>query len=168
LETATADFSGWFVSPELTITKPTVLLGRRLETSLALRYAGLFLDGYTEGGTTAPLTVDDRDVHIGVARLQLAAPYENIFADGSAFRYRLKAGIEARTNFGGETIAGALLGQNISFNPGGDDNTLGGYVGLSGEYDTGGGLVLTAGTEGLVETTGSYQFSGRAGVKFRF
>ncbi|MEP3279252.1 MAG: autotransporter domain-containing protein, partial [Stappiaceae bacterium] len=42
LETATADFSGWFVSPELTITKPTVLLGRRLETSLALRYAGLF------------------------------------------------------------------------------------------------------------------------------
>ncbi|MEP3275686.1 MAG: autotransporter domain-containing protein [Stappiaceae bacterium] len=168
LETATADFSGWFVSPELTVTKPTVILGRRLEGSLALRYAGLFVDGYTESGTTAPLTVDDRNVHIGVARLQLAAPYENIFADGSAFRYRLKTGVEARTNFGGETIDGALLGQNISFNPGGDDNTLGGYVGLSGEYDTGGGLVLSAGTEGLVDTTGSYQFSGRAGAKFRF
>ncbi|MEP3275687.1 MAG: autotransporter outer membrane beta-barrel domain-containing protein [Stappiaceae bacterium] len=168
LETATADFSGWFVSPELTVTKPTVILGRRLEGSLALRYAGLFLDSYTESGTTAPLTVDNRDVHIGVARLQLAAPFESLNADGSAFRYKVKAGVEARTNFGGDTIDGALLGQNISFNPGGDDNTLGGYVGLSGEYDTGGGLVLSASTEGLIDTTGSYQFSGRAGVKFRF
>ncbi len=168
LETATADFSGWFVSPELTVTKPAVLMGRRLEGSLSLRYAGLFLDGYTESGTTAPLTVDDRDVHIGVARLQVAAPYETVFADGSAFRYRVKAGIEARTNFGGETIDGALLGQNISFNPGGDDDTFGGYAGLSGEYDTGSGFVLTAGTEGLIDTVGSYQLSGRAGVSFRF
>ncbi len=168
LETATADFSGWFVSPELAVTKPTVLLGHRLEGSLALRYAGLFLDGYTESGTTAPLTVDDRDVHVGVARLQIAAPSETVYANGSAFRYRLKAGLEARTNFGGETIDGALLGQNISFNPGGENNSLGGFAGLSAEFDTGSGFVFTAGGEGLLETTGSYQLSGRAGVGLRF
>ncbi|WP_136659489.1 hypothetical protein [Nitratireductor sp. XY-223] len=48
------------------------------------------------------------------------------------------------------------------------EHEQGGFVGLSGEYDTGGAWVLTAGTEGLVETSGSFQFSGQIGVKGRF
>lgn len=168
IETATADFDGWFISPELTATRHTWLMGHPLEASLVLRYAGLFLDGYTEEGVTAPLTVDDRTIHIGVARLQLAAPNQVSRPDGSVLRYQMKAGAEGRTNFGGNTVDGALLGQNISFDPGGEDETLGAFAGLSGEYDTGGALVFNAGAEGLIETSGSYQISGKIGAKIRF
>ncbi len=168
VETATADFDGWFVSPALTVTKPVEIAGHRLEGSLALRYAGLFLDGYTESGATANQTVDSRNVHIGVMRLQIAAPFESVSADGSFLSYRLRAGLEARTNFGGDTIEGALLGQDISFNPGGDDSVLGGYLSLSGEYLMANGMNIEAGAEGIIESTGSYQVSAYAGLEFRF
>ncbi len=168
VETATADFDGWFVSPALTVTKPVEIAGHRLEGSLALRYAGLFLDGYTESGATANQTVDSRNVHIGVMRLQIAAPFESVSADGSFLSYRLRAGFEARTNFGGDTIEGALLGQDISFNPGGDDSVLGGYLSLSGEYLMTNGMNIEAGAEGIIESTGSYQVSAYAGLEIRF
>ncbi len=168
VETATADFDGWFVSPALTMTKPVEIAGHRLEGSLALRYAGLFLDGYTESGATANQTVDSRNVHIGVMRLQIAAPFESASADGSFLSYRLRAGLEARTNFGGDTIEGALLGQDISFNPGGEDSVLGGYLSLSGEYLMANGMNIEAGAEGIIESTGSYQISAYAGLEFRF
>jgi len=45
-----------------------------IEASASLRYAGLFLDGFTETGSPANLTVDDREVHLAVARAVLSAP----------------------------------------------------------------------------------------------
>lgn len=167
-ETITADFDGWFVSPSVTITRPAEIAGQRVEGSLGLRYAGLFLDSYTESGTTAPQTIDSRDVHVGVARLQVALPREKVTSDGSLLSYRVQAGLEARTNFGGDTVDGVLLGQNISFNTGDDIDTLGGYLSLSGEYQTQNGLIVSAGTEAIYESSGSYQFSARAGLEFRF
>lgn len=168
LETASSDFDGWFVSPTLTITKPTEFRGQRLEGSLALRYAGLFLDEYSESGTSAPLTVDSRDVHIGVIRLQLAAPNETVTAGGSLVRTRVQAGLEARSNFGGDTLDGALLGQNVTFKPSDDGNVLGGYLSLSGEIKTKSGLILNATTEGLIDSDGSFQYVAQAGIEFKF
>ncbi|MEP3278194.1 MAG: autotransporter domain-containing protein [Stappiaceae bacterium] len=168
LETATADFGGWFISPELSVTKPAVLWGHPLEGSLGLRYSGLFLDGFSESGTSAPLTVDGRSDHIGVARLQLAAPYEKILANGAAFRHQVKTGLQARSTFGGQTIDGALLGQNVSFTPGGDDNTLGAYGSVSGEYVTQNAVVIGAGGEGLLEADGAYRISARTSLEYRF
>lgn len=167
-ETISADFDGWFVSPTVTITKPTQIAGRQIEGSLGLRYAGLFLDSYTETGTTSPQTIDSRTVHVGIARLQVAVPQQKVAADGSLLNYRVQAGLEARTNFGGDSIDGVLLGQDINFNTGGDNNVLGGFINLSGEYQTQNGLIVSAGTEAIFETSGSYQFSARAGLEFRF
>ncbi|WP_136659858.1 autotransporter outer membrane beta-barrel domain-containing protein [Nitratireductor sp. XY-223] len=166
-ETATADFGGWFISPELTVTKPVELMGQPLEASVGLRYAGLFIDGYTETGSSAPVTVDDGMVNIGVARLQLAAPKTQRLENGATLLTRIKGGIEGRTDFGGDSFDGFLLGQPVSFDSG-DGNAIGGFAGLSGEYATPGGLILQAGVEGLIETGGSYQFSGQVGTKFEF
>ncbi len=167
-ETISADFDGWFVSPAVTFTRPTQIAGRQFESSLGLRYAGLFLDSYTETGTTSPQTIDSRTVHVGVARLQIAAPHQRVTASGSLLKYRVQGGLEARTNFGGDSVDGVLLGQDIRFDTGGDDNVLGGFVNLSGEYQTRNGLIVSAGTEAIYETSGSYQLSARAGLEFRF
>ena len=129
--------------------------------------AGLFLDSYSESGTSAPQSFDSRDVHVGVARLQVALPARKVTANGSLMRYRIEARLEARTNFGGDSVDGILLGQNISFNTG-DDNALGSFLSLAGEYQAQSGLIISARTEAIYETSGSYQVSARAGVEFKF
>ncbi len=133
-----------------------------------MQYAGLFLDSYAETGTTSPQTIDSRTVHMGIARLKIAAPKQKITGDGSIFSYRVQVGLDARTNFGGDSVDGVLLGQNISFNTGGDNNTIAGFLNLSGEYQTQNGLTFSAGTEAILETSGAYQYSGRVGLEFRF
>lgn len=167
-ETIKANFDGWFVSPAVTIAKPMQIAGTAIEGSFGLQYAGLFLDSYTETGTTSPQTIDSRTVHVGMARLKVAVPKEVTTGNGSILNYRVQAGIDARTNFGGDSIDGVLLGQNINFNTGGDNNTLGGFLNVSGDYQMQNGLIFSAGTEAIFETSGSYQFSGRVGLEFRF
>lgn len=168
VEWANGDYDGWFVSPEVTFTRPFWPMGRRLEKSLTLRYAGLFLDGFTETGTAAPLTVDDRDIHVGQARAQLALPLTYEDGMGSFSRLLLRGGIEGRVQFGDEDVSGTLLAQNITFDPGGDDSVFGGFVGLTAEHVTANGAVFHATGEGLIEDDGSTRVSGKVGVKFRF
>lgn len=168
LQTARADYNGWFISPEITLTRPFWPFGLRLEKSVTLRYAGLFLDGFTETGAAAPLTVKDRDVHVGQARAQLAVPLNHGGSDGARSRLMLKGGVEARTQFGDRDVSGTLLAQNIVFDPGGDRNAIGAFTGLSVEHTTANGLTFHATVEGLIEDDGSTQVSGKSGVKFRF
>lgn len=179
LETARADFSGWFINPQVTMTREAAnpLAGQTfhgfsaspaLEQSLTLSYAGLFLDGYTETGTTNPLTLDDRSVHIASARAALALPFEAVHADGAITTLRLIGGVEARGQFGEDTISGTLLGQAVSTTL--DDNafTGGAFLDLSGEYRTTTGLTAYANLEAMLETDMSYQLSATAGLRTAF
>lgn len=179
LETASADFGGWFINPQVTMTREAsnplagigfgALMGTQtLEQSLTLSYAGLFLDGYTETGTTNPLTLDDRSIHVTSARAALALPFEAIHADGALTTLRLIGGVEARTQFGDNGVSGTLLGQTVSTTLDDDDAVLGGFLGLSGEYQTTTGLTAYANVEGLVEADASWQLSANAGLRMAF
>ncbi|MEQ8658536.1 MAG: autotransporter outer membrane beta-barrel domain-containing protein [Hyphomicrobiales bacterium] len=177
LETASADFGGWFINPQLTATNSTPTgftatpMGfglASIEQSLTLSYAGLWLDGYTETGTTNPLTLNDRDVHVASARAAITLPVERVDANGALTALRLIGGLEARTQFGDDTVSGTLLGQAVSTTLGGDDQTLGGFLGLSGEYQTTTGLTAYANAEALIETDASWQLSATAGLRVAF
>ncbi|WP_375567965.1 autotransporter domain-containing protein [Ahrensia marina] len=180
LETASADFGGWFINPQVTVTNSTstgfspTSMGSTsfalptIEQSLTLAYAGLFLDGTTETGTTNPLTLDDRDVHIASARAALALPFEALHANGALTTIRLIGGIETRTQFGDDGISGTLLGQTVSTTLDDDDTALGGFLGLSGEYQTSSGLTAYANAEAMLETNSAYQISATAGLRIAF
>jgi len=179
LETASADFGGWFINPQVTMTREAsnplagigfgALMGTQtLEQSLTLSYAGLFLDGYTETGTTNPLTLDDRSIHVASARAALALPFEAIHAYGALTTLRLIGGVEARTQFGDNGVSGTLLGQTVSTTLDDDDAVLGGFLGLSGEYQTTTGLTAYANVEGLIEADASWQLSANAGLRMAF
>lgn len=168
IETAKADYDGWFVSPEVTLTRPLWAGEQRFEKSVTLRYAGLFLDGFTENGTAAPLTVNSRDIHVLQARSQLTMPNERHGADGSLRRDALYIGLEGRANAGDDDVSGALLGQNITFDPGGDDVAGAAFAGLQFERTAAGGTTLYGSIEGQVETGGGRRASAKAGGKFRF
>lgn len=168
IETARADYHGWFISPEITFTRPFWPMGKRVEQSMTLRYSALFLDGFTETGTTAPLTLQKRNVHLAQARYQLGVPLTRQTDDGGLSRLTLKGGIELRTQFGDRDISGTLLAQRITFNPGGAQSAVGAFAGVSAEHVTTGGLVFHTTLEGLAENDGSTQVSGKAGIRFRF
>jgi hypothetical protein len=177
LETASADFGGWFINPQLTATN-TMVLGStattmgfalsRVEQSLTLSYASLFLDGYTETGTTNPLTLNDRDIHVASARATLALPFERVEADGALTTVRLIGGVQARTQFGDDGVSGTLLGQAVSTTLSDDDASFGGFVGLAAEYQTTSGLTAYANAEALLETNSAYQLSATAGLRIAF
>ncbi len=179
LETASADFGGWFINPQVTITRQatnplagsalgTLIATNTLEQSLTLSYAGLFLDGYTETGTTNPLTLDDRDIHVASARAALALPFEQIEADGALSTLRLIGGVEARTQFGNDSVSGVLLGRAVSTTLDDDDFSGGAFVGLAGEYQTTGGMTAYANAEALLETSAAWQLSATAGLRIAF
>jgi hypothetical protein len=140
----------------------------RVEQSLTLSYAGLFLDGYTETGTTNPLTLNDRDVHVASARATLALPFERVEADGALTTVRLIGGVQARTQFGDDGVSGTLLGQAVSTTLSDDDASFGGFVGLAAEYQTTSGLTAYANAEALLETNSAYQLSATAGLRIAF
>lgn len=166
LETARADYSGWFLSPELT-ARATLFQG--FEPFVTLRYAGLFMDGFTETGTAAPLTMDSQTLHLATARLGVTLPYDWAHADGSQTSLRLTGGVEARHQFGSTTQRGVLLGQSIAFEAGGDgDDALGGFVGLDAEHQISAATTLYANAEAMLETGNAIQLSARAGFRVAF
>lgn len=179
LETAHADFGGWFINPQVTMTREVAnpLAGQifhgfaattALEQILTLSYAGLFLDGYTETGTTNPLTLDDRSVHVASARAAVALPFERVEADGALTTLRLIGGVEARTQFGDDTVSGTLLGQAVSSTLDDDDFAAGAFLGFSAEHQTTNGLTAYADAEALLETDMSFQLSANVGLRIAF
>lgn len=180
LETANADFTGWFINPQVTATRQaanplagfgigSLIATNALEQMLTLSYTGLFLDGYTETGTTSnPLTLNDRDIHLASARAAIALPFEAHHADGAVSTLRLIAGVEGRTQFGDDTVSGTLLGQVVSATLDDDDFTAGAFVGLAGEVETTTGMTAYANVEGLIETDASWQASATAGLRIAF
>ena len=169
LESAKATYGGIFVSPEVSVTHPLWFEGQRIEPSVMLRYAGLFLDGFTESGTTAPMKLAGREVHLGVGRAQLAVPLDYRWESGGLTRLTVKGGVEGRHQFGGGAVSATLLGQSLTVDAGTDDGSVFGfYAGLAGEYTTPGGIIAFGSLEGLMENDGSHQVSALGGVKVRF
>jgi hypothetical protein len=179
LETASTDFGGWFVNPQATATRQadnpleSISIGslrgsQTLEQSVTLSYAGLFLDGYTETGTTNPLTLDSRAIHVASTRASLALPFAATHAGGATTTLRLSGGLEARTQFGTDSVSGTLLGQAVSTTLDDEDVTLGAFLGLSAEHQSTSGLTAYADAEALLETNAAYQLSATTGLRVAF
>lgn len=166
LESATAEYDGWFISPEARLTEHLRLGGQKIEASVSARYAGLFLDGFTETGATDGLSIDSRDLHLGVARATLALPLEHT-GNGWLARLTLAGGVEGRTQIGDAGATGVLLGQGIDFEPG-DDDAVGVFAGATAEVVTASGTSVFAQFEGLTEDDGSERFGGKAGFRLPF
>lgn len=166
LESASAEYDGWFISPEARLTERMRFGGQKIEASVSARYAGLFLDGFSETGATDGLSIDSRDLHLGVARATLALPLEHA-GSGWLARLTLAGGVEGRTQIGDAGATGVLLGEGIAFEPG-DDDAVGVFAGATAEIVTAGGASVFAQFEGLAEDDGSERFGGKAGLRLPF
>ncbi len=169
VDTARADYNGFFVSPEITVSSSLAVADwMAVKPSLTLRYAGLFLDGYTEKDSKANLSVDDRDVHLISARAQVAMPvHMNTDAYGT-LTTEIRVGADGRATVSEDNVRATLLGQNLNFTAGGDDEVLTGFAGAAFAYVMTTGTRLYGNIEAGYGTDEATHVTGRAGVKVPF
>ncbi|MEM6463249.1 MAG: autotransporter outer membrane beta-barrel domain-containing protein, partial [Pseudomonadota bacterium] len=127
LETATADYDGYFISPSLTLGRS---VGERTEISVGGHYAGLFLDGYTETGSAANLTVASRDVHVAAIRAKARYLAHQKQMDSGLFSLETWAGIDGVFNFGDDVAASVVAGPFDAFEATFTDSAAIGFAGV--------------------------------------
>ena len=130
IETATASFDGWYVSPETHLGFHHALgawggATCALTPSLRLRYLYASFDGYTESGSTANLTVGTRTVQDFEERGELKFTRTQTFGSNVAIATSLYGGVLAVQRLGDTTVDAALLGQPIPFATPGKDSVWG-------------------------------------------
>ncbi len=162
IEIATANYDGTFVSPELTVGSTLVVGGLTVEPSARVRYAQLWLDGYSETGASDNLSIGDRDVSLWQGRVQLAMPFTS---EAGTFAPRI--GVEAWTS-NNDDVSAVLLGQAISFSPGGDDEEVTGFVGATASTRLGSNMIAFVDGEVHMGEDGFARSEARGGIKISF
>ena len=167
LETASADYDGYFIAPELSVAHTASINGQEVIPSVQLGYAGTHLDGYTETGSSSGMTVDDRYIHLLTGRFQVTVPVR-IPPYADTVYFAPYAGVEGRTRLDNSDVDAVLLGQTISFDAGGEDSVgavLAGFE-LSALVDD--GISLFGRVEATAESNAGRTIAGQAGVQIAF
>ncbi|MDB5535592.1 MAG: hypothetical protein JWQ65_467, partial [Devosia sp.] len=113
--TASADYNGFFVSPEIGLGRQFDVDGQAIAVRGALQYAGLFVDGYTESGSVGALSLDQRSAQQVTAKASIALPLL-VYSDADiTTRLTPRLGVDVTTQFGDQIVTGTLAGTPISF-----------------------------------------------------
>ncbi|MEO0384348.1 MAG: autotransporter domain-containing protein [Pseudomonadota bacterium] len=168
LQTVTGSTDGLFVAPQAALSSRFDGLGVVLQPTVSAGYTGLFLDGYSETGTTAPLTVADRDVHLLHGRFELAAIVEAMAAGDINYQFSPYIGIDGRQRVGGDTINATLLGQTLAFASGGQANRTSAFAGLRLSLIQSDRLDFNAALETGFGSNGSHAVEGHLSARLAF
>lgn len=168
LQTVSNSFDGIFIALELSVSTRTDFAGLTLQPTFRAGYSGLFLDGYTETGSTAPLTVSDRNIHILHARFEMALLMSSKGPDSLGFYFSPYVGMDGRSLVDGKSIDVTLLGQNLSFDPGGSDDIASIFTGFRLNVAKTENFSFFAGVEGSLDTEESSTITGNLGLKWKF
>ena len=163
-EHATANYGGFFISPSATLGTDIHRNGGILTPSVRARYAGMFLDGYTEQGSTVNLAVASRNVNVIDIRGQLAFAPTPITRDNGTFNTVLRVGADGVFTSGNK-IDAVLLGQSLSFNVGNNATTLRGFVGLDMAYATHSGSRYFFAAEAGYDTSNAFTGEAKVGLE---
>ncbi|MCP4779407.1 MAG: autotransporter domain-containing protein [Hyphomicrobium sp.] len=166
MQTGRANYDGTFISPEVAVGTRLPAGTFAIEPSLRVRYAHMSLDGYSETGAVDGLSVRSRDISLWQGRAQIAFPWEAPHP-GGVTKFAPRLGIEGWTSDNGN-VSAVLLGEAISFNPGGEDDEVTGFVGATGSIDMTSGLSALIDGEVHVDDDGYARAEARAGITINF
>lgn len=169
LQMAGANYTGYFISPSITVSGNAPFLGRQVQPSLQLSYTGLYLDGYSETGSAANIDVESRDIHMLSARGLLTFPVELTTGRGRIVRMNSYVGLAGRLNLGSDRTNITLFNRRIAFDHGGEETSLG-FIGGT-EFNLVGkdGVNrITVGINGQLDTDGSMAISANIGTVIPF
>ena len=167
METASADYDGYFIAPELSVAHTASINGQEVIPSVQVGYAGTHLDSYTETGSSSGMTVDDRFIHLLTGRFQVTVPVRiPQYADSVYFAPY--AGVEGRTRLDNSNVDAVLLGQSINFDAGGEDSVGAALAGVELSALIDDGVSLFGRVEATAESNSGRTIAGQAGLQITF
>ena len=168
-ETAKASFGGWFAEPEAALGYRYVLQdGWSLTPALKLRYLRAGIDGYTETGSAANLTVGARVPQDLEERAELTLARTLKFDSGTDLHVSAHGGVLGLERVGGTAVSGTLLGQGLGFAAPGKDSVAGGYGGLDLDLRIGEQLSLFGAGEYTATNDQGSLVTAKGGLRWRF
>jgi len=129
VDTASADYNSYFISPALTVMHPVRHNGITWVPSATVRYTAQFDDSYTESGSVVNQSVDSHTSNSLDGRMMLEAKFAPSQWKYGTFKPSLRAGIEGQTLLGNNKVNVQALSTNMSFDPKGGDGYVDGILG---------------------------------------
>jgi outer membrane autotransporter protein len=171
IQTATAKYDGWYVSPDLTYGVRWALANYAGATwtmtpNLRVRYLYGAFDGYTETGSNANLTVAGRAVQDLEERGEIKLSAEAL-SQGMVTRASLYGGALGVQRLGDFSVNAILLGLPLPFATPGKSDVWGGFGGIEAELRVG-TLGLFGGVEYLALSDSSTVVSSKGGLRVSF
>ncbi|MBO6917942.1 MAG: autotransporter domain-containing protein [Rhizobiaceae bacterium] len=169
-ETASANFDGAYFAPNIRLSKEVVRdSGFSLIPSLALGYTGMYVDGYTESGSSANATIASRTIHQVQARAKLGARHDWTADNNIEYIFMPYAGLEGRLASGDiDQVTGTITGTTTTFNPGGDKSVGAVFAGINIHAELSETARFESATEAKFDSAGQLGISTSWGVKFIF
>ena len=115
-DSATGSYDGWYVAPELAVSRTLALAdGWSVTPGARLRYVGTWLEGYAETGSVQNVSYDDRASHVVEGSLEVKLGKSQDFSNGMALRVDLTAALVESLNLGDRRFDATLV--NTTFTP---------------------------------------------------
>lgn len=167
-ENAEARYNGWFFAPTIGYEQELEIGEQQLLASGSIGYSGMFLEGYTESGSSSNLTVGARNIHQLNARGEISWLKYDASIAGHLINYAPYVGLEGRYNVGSNAATVGMLGNTATFDVGGSRSLARAFIGTKFDKAISETSQVFGRFEASHDTSNSAQFNAQIGFSVKF
>lgn len=169
IETAEGNFMGWYVSPEVAVSRAYDIASQwQLTPSLKLRYTGAFYNGYDESGSSQNLSFDERQTHSLDGKLQVELKRKLTLPSGLPASVTASAALVDTQALGSGSTHVSLNNNELTVAGSTDRNVVGASLGFGFDAMISDRAAVYGGIDGTINSDESMSAAGRLGLKLAF